>query len=61
MGVGGFPAEREKKRGAHRIGAAISGPRIAGGKIIDVRFFLQDVFFCQERMSGKVGIIEPAT
>ena len=26
--------------GAHKIGAAISGPRIAGGKIMDTRSFL---------------------
>ena len=26
--------------GAHKIGAAISGPRIAGGKIMGARFFL---------------------
>ena len=26
--------------GAHKIGAAISDPRIAGGKIVDTRLFL---------------------
>ena len=26
--------------GAHKIGAAISGPRFAGGKIADMRLFL---------------------
>ena len=26
--------------GAHKIGAAISGPRIAGGKIMGMRIFL---------------------
>ena len=41
MGVGGFPAERTKHSQAPiKIGAAISGPRIAGGKIMDMRIFL---------------------
>ena len=38
MGMG---VVQEKKRmpGAHKIGAAVSGPRIAGGKVTDMRFF----------------------
>ena len=41
MGMGVFPAERTKKiPGAHKIGAAISGPRIAGGRITDMRLFI---------------------
>ena len=40
-GHGGFPAERTKKMpGAHKIGAAISGPRIAGGNFMDITLFL---------------------
>ena len=37
MGMGGFPAERTKKS------QAISGPRIAGRKITDMRLFLSTV------------------
>ena len=37
----GFSSKRNQKiPGAHKIGVAISGPRIAGGKITDMRIFL---------------------
>ena len=36
----GFPAERTKKcQAPHKIGAAISGPRIARGNFMDITFF----------------------
>ena len=42
MGMGGFSSRKNQKMpGAHKIGAAISGPRIAGGKnFADTRIFL---------------------
>ena len=40
MGLGSFQQKEPKNPGAHKIGAANSGPRIAGGKIMDVRLFL---------------------
>ena len=43
MGMGVFPAERTKKMpGAHKIGAAISGPRITGGNFMDTTLFLKN-------------------
>ena len=37
----GFPTERNKKiAGAHKNGATISGRRVAGRKITDMRLFL---------------------
>ena len=42
MGMACFPAEAPKT-GAHKIGAAISGPRIAGGKITEMSFCLKNV------------------
>ena len=39
MGMGVFQQKEQKIPGAHKLGAAISGPRIAGGKITDMRFF----------------------
>ena len=39
-GHGGFPAERTQILGAHKIGAAISGPRIADKNFMDTRIFL---------------------
>ena len=32
--------KNQKMPGAHKIGAAISGPRIAGGNFMDIRPFL---------------------
>ena len=41
MGTEGFPAERAPQNpGIHKIGAALSGPRIGGRKITDIKFFL---------------------
>ena len=40
MGMGVFQQKEPKMPGALKIGAAISGLRIAGGKITDMRFFL---------------------
>ena len=37
MGMGVFQQKEPKMPGARKIGAAISGPRIAGGKITDAR------------------------
>ena len=40
-GHGFFPAERTHFPGAHKIGAAISGPRIADKHFTDTRIFLK--------------------
>ena len=41
-GHGGFSSRKNQKTtGAHKIGAAISSPRIAGRKISDMRLFLK--------------------
>ena len=42
MGMGKTFQRKEPKKSlcAHKIGAAISGPRVAGGKITDIRLFL---------------------
>ena len=40
MGMGFLSRKNQKMPGAHKIGAAISGPRIAGGKFLDMTFFL---------------------
>ena len=40
MGMGFSSTKNQKMPGAHKIGAAISDPRIAGGKILDMRIFL---------------------
>ena len=46
MGMGGFSCRKNQKSpGAHKIGAAVSDPTIAGGKITDMRVFLIYVFF----------------
>ena len=39
MGMGVFQQKEPKMPAAHEIGAAISGPRIAGGKNTDMRHF----------------------
>ena len=39
VGMGVSSIKDQKFAGAHKIGATISGPRIAGGKITDMRFF----------------------
>ena len=39
MGIGVFQQKEPKNAGAHKIGAAISGPRIAGGKLRTSGFF----------------------
>ena len=39
----GFPAERRHFPGVHKIGAAISGPRIADTNFTDTRIFLNNV------------------
>ena len=41
MDMEGFPAERTEILGAHKIGAAISGPRIADTNFTDTRIFLK--------------------
>ena len=43
MGMGVFQQKEQRIPGAHDIGKAISGPRIAGGKITDMRIFLISV------------------
>ena len=40
MGMGVFQQKERKMPGAHKIGAAISGPRIAGRKVTDIGLFL---------------------
>ena len=40
MGMGVFQQKEPKMPGAHKIGAAISGPRIAGGNFMDTTLFL---------------------
>ena len=42
MGMGVF-LQNQKIPGAHKIGTAISGPRIAGEKITDMRLFLSEI------------------
>ena len=40
-GQGGFSSRKNQKMpGAHKIGAAISGPRITGGNFMDTTLFL---------------------
>ena len=39
IGVGVFQQNEPKMPGAHKIGAAVSGPRITGSKIMGMRFF----------------------
>ena len=39
MGIERFPAERAKHARHRKIGTAISGPRIAGARIMDMRLF----------------------
>ena len=39
MGMGFSSRKNQKMPGAHKSGAAISGPRIAGGKLMDSRRF----------------------
>ena len=52
MGMGVFQQKEPKKLpGAHKIGAAISGPRIMGRKITDVRHF-----FSEERKNDQTRI-----
>ena len=36
MGMGVFQQKNQKMPGAHKIGKAISGPRIAGGNFMDI-------------------------
>ena len=40
MGMGFSTRKNQKVPGAHKTGAASSGPRIAGGQITDMRLFL---------------------
>ena len=40
MGMGVIQQKERKIPDARKIGAAISGPRIAGGKILDIKVFL---------------------
>ena len=40
MGMGVFQQKDQKMPGAHKIGAAISGRRIAGGNFMDITLFL---------------------
>ena len=47
--------QEPKIPGAHKIGAAISGPRIAGGKITDVRLFLRAA--CQQNETAPVKLL----
>ena len=53
MGMEVFLQKEPKMPGAHKIGAAISGPRITGGDFMDITFFFSDFslrrlpyFFC---------------
>ena len=39
MGTGVFLQKERNFPGAHKIGAAISGPRIAGGNFMDTALF----------------------
>ena len=41
MGMGVFRQKEQKIPGAHKIGTAISGPRIVGGKLQDITLFLK--------------------
>ena len=43
MGMGVFLQKDRKMPGAHKIGAAISGPRIAGGNFMDTTLFLSNI------------------
>ena len=42
MGMVVFQQKEPKMPGAHKIGAATCGPRIAGGNFMDTTFFLGD-------------------
>ena len=43
--AGGFSSRKNQKMpGAHKIGAAMSGPRIAGGNFMDITLFLRVPF-----------------
>ena len=41
--------------GAHKIGAAISGPRIAGGIFMDITLFLKKINFSDRIFLGHHG------
>ena len=42
MDMGFSSRKNPKMPGAHKIGAAISGPRIAGGNFMDITLFLRN-------------------
>ena len=46
MGMGGFQQKEPKMPGAHKIGAAMSGPRITGGNFMDTTLFLNFGIWC---------------
>ena len=50
MDMGGFQQKEPKMPGAHKIGTAISGPRIAGGKIMDMRHLN---FFGESKLQSR--------
>ena len=54
MGMEVFLQEEQKMAGAHKIGAAISSARIAGGNITDVSFFLKKLGENQKGTAGRV-------
>ena len=45
MGMRVFQQKEPKMPGAHKIGAAIFGPRITGGNFMDTTLFLTPGFF----------------
>ena len=42
--------------GAHKIGAAISGPRIAGGNFMDTTIFLVETLYREMRLRFGYGL-----
>ena len=53
MGIWGvFQQKEQKMPGAHKSGAAIFGPRLAGGKNTDMRLFLNKF---QQKVLKKTG------
>ena len=57
MGMGVFQQREPKMPGAHKIGAAISAPRIAGGNFMDIALFLS---FIPPRQHEPVRVCERA-
>ena len=53
MGMGLFQQKEPKMPGAHKIGAAISGPRIAGGNFTDITLLVAPVLRDTARLSQR--------